>query len=40
VAQRRAQLDRLFAQREIRPFYVSGAFDGEAMSHYFFEAVA
>jgi len=40
VAQRRARLDRLFAQREIRPFYVSGAFDGEAMSHYFFEAVA
>jgi len=40
VAQRRAQLDRLFAQREIRPFYLSGAFDGEAMSHYFFEAVA
>lgn len=40
VAQRRAQLDRLFAARAIRPFYVSGAFDGEAMSRYFFEAAA
>jgi uncharacterized protein (DUF58 family) len=40
VAQRRAKLDQLFAARAIRPFYVSGAFDGEAMSHYFFEAVA
>jgi uncharacterized protein (DUF58 family) len=40
VSQRRAQLDELFAARDIRPFYVQGAFDGEAMSHYFFEAVA
>lgn len=40
VARRRAELDRLFAARAIRPFYVSGAFDGEAMSHYFFEAAA
>ena len=31
---------RLFAARAIRPFYVNGAFDGEAMSHYFFEAAA
>lgn len=40
VARRRAELDRLFAARGIRPFYVSGEFDGEAMSRYFFEAVA
>jgi uncharacterized protein (DUF58 family) len=40
VAQRRAELDRLFAARGIRPFYVSGAFNGEAMSRYFFEAAA
>jgi uncharacterized protein (DUF58 family) len=40
VAHRRAELDRLFAARAIRPFYVSGAFDGEAMSQYFFEAAA
>jgi uncharacterized protein (DUF58 family) len=40
VALRRAELDRLFASRSIRPFYVSGEFDGEALSHYFFEATA
>ena len=40
VASRRAALDRLFSARAIRPFYVNGAFDGEAMSHYFFEAAA
>lgn len=40
VANRRAALDRLFSSRAIRPFYVTGAFDGEAMSHYFFEAAA
>ncbi len=40
VAQRRAKLDQLFAARAIRPFYVNGAFDGQAMSHYFFEAAA
>jgi hypothetical protein len=40
VANRRAALDELFSARAIRPFYVNGAFDGEAMSHYFFEAAA
>ena len=38
VAKRRAQLDDLFAARDLRPFYVIGAFDGEAMSRYFLEA--
>jgi uncharacterized protein (DUF58 family) len=40
VARRRSQLDGLFAARAIRPFYVVGAFDGEAMSQYFLEASA
>ena len=40
VAQRREALTVLFARRNIRPFFVSGAFDGEAMSRYFFEAAA
>lgn len=40
VELRRAQLDHLFTARAIRPFYVNGEFDGEAMSHYFFEATA
>lgn len=40
VAQRRAEIDRFFAARGIRPFYLSGAFDGEAMSRHFFEAGA
>jgi len=40
VTQRRAKLDELFSAQAIRPFYVNGAFDVEAMSHYFFEAAA
>ena len=40
VALRRLELDRFFASRSIRPFYVSGAFDADAMSEYFFEANA
>jgi hypothetical protein len=40
VARRRAELTALFARRDIRPFYVAGRFDGEAMSRYFFEAAA
>jgi uncharacterized protein (DUF58 family) len=40
VAQRRAELERAFIARGIRPFYVNGAFDGEALSQYFFEATA
>lgn len=40
VAQRRLELDRFFASRSMRPFYVTGNFDGDAMSEYFFEANA
>lgn len=40
VARRKAELDRTFIARDIRPFYARGAFDGEAMSQYFFEAAA
>ena len=40
VARRRTELDGLFAARAIRPFYVVGAFDAEAMSQYFLEAGA
>ena len=40
VAHRRLELDRCFAAHAIRPFYVSGAFDSEAMSQYFLEAAA
>jgi hypothetical protein len=40
VVQRRAELDGLFAKHAVRPFYVQGEFDGEAMSRYFFEAAA
>jgi hypothetical protein len=38
VAQRRAELDAFFATHAIRPFYVEGAFDGDALSRYFLEA--
>jgi uncharacterized protein (DUF58 family) len=40
VANRHAALDQLFSARALRPFYIQGAFDGEAMSRYFFEAAA
>jgi uncharacterized protein (DUF58 family) len=40
VEQRRAELNKLFAARGIRPFHISGEFDGEALSDYFFEATA
>ena len=40
VARRRSELDALFAVRAIRPFYVVGEFDAEAMSRYFLEAGA
>ena len=40
VAKRRAELNGFFAARSARPFYVTGTFDGEAMSQYFFEAAA
>jgi len=40
VERRRAELNTLFAARGIRPFYMSGGFDSEALSQYFFEATA
>jgi hypothetical protein len=40
VARRRTELDGLFAARAIRPFYVVGTFDAEAMSQYFLETGA
>lgn len=40
VAQRRAELGRCLSARGLLPFFVSGSFDGEAMSRYFFEACA
>jgi len=38
VERRRMELEKLFAAHGMRPFYVIGAFDGEAMSRYFLEA--
>ncbi|HKU17102.1 MAG TPA: DUF58 domain-containing protein [Steroidobacteraceae bacterium] len=40
VAQRRTQLIDLCTARGTRPFFVSGRFDSDALSRYFFEAVA
>ena len=40
VERRREELNALFSARGIRPFYVNGEFDGEALSDYFFEASA
>ncbi|HEV7835072.1 MAG TPA: DUF58 domain-containing protein [Caballeronia sp.] len=40
VARRRAEIERLFDKRGIRPFYVQGEFNAEALSRYFLEAVA
>lgn len=40
VAARRAELDTFFSARDLRPFFIHGAFDAEAMSDYFFEATA
>lgn len=40
VERRRAELNSLFAARGIRPFYMSGEFDNEALSQYFLEATA
>jgi hypothetical protein len=38
VARRRAEIDSFFAAHSIRPFYVEGAFNPDALSRYFFEA--
>ncbi|CAH2892699.1 MAG: Uncharacterized conserved protein (some members contain a von Willebrand factor type A (vWA) domain) [uncultured Paraburkholderia sp.] len=40
VARRRAELSQSFGKRAIQPFFVESAFDPEAMSRYFLEAVA
>jgi uncharacterized protein (DUF58 family) len=40
VAHRRDELAEVFGARGIRPFYVEGAFDPEAMSRYFLEMTA
>jgi hypothetical protein len=40
VVRRRAELSKLFGARGIQPFYVESAFDPEAMSRYFLEAIA
>ncbi|WP_027775907.1 DUF58 domain-containing protein [Paraburkholderia caledonica] len=40
VARRRAELSQMFGKRAMQPFYIEGAFDPEAMSRYFLEAVA
>ncbi len=37
-AQRRADLQKLFADHGMRPFFMTGRFDADAMSRYFFEA--
>jgi hypothetical protein len=38
VARRRTEIDSFFAAHSIRPFYVEGAFNADALSRYFFEA--
>lgn len=40
VARRRAEIDALFSRRGMRPFYVEGAFDADALSRYFLERTA
>lgn len=40
VARRRTELDRLFAARGLRPFYLLGAFDADALSEHLCEAGA
>jgi len=37
VAQRRSEINGFFASRGVRPFYVEGSFDADALSRYFFE---
>jgi len=39
VARRRSEIKSLFDKRGSRPFYVQGAFEAEALSRYFLEAV-
>lgn len=37
IDQRRSELEALFATRNLRPLYLSGAFDADAVSQYFIE---
>ena len=39
VAKRRSDLERVFSACSARPFYMTGAFDAEALSRYFIEGV-
>ena len=38
VARRRAEIDGYFNAHTLRPFYMEGSFDADALSRYFFEA--
>jgi len=40
VATRRGELSQMFGKRAIQPFFIESAFDPEAMSRHFLEAVA
>ena len=40
VARRRAELDDVFGARGLRPFYLQGGFDAEALGQHLFEAQA
>jgi len=40
VAARRAELDHLFGAHGLRPFYLQGAFDAQALSEHLCEASA
>ena len=40
VERRRAEIDEFFHARTLRPFYMEGGFDADALSRYFFEADA
>lgn len=40
VERRRVEIDEFFHARTLRPFYMEGAFDADALSRYFFEADA
>jgi uncharacterized protein (DUF58 family) len=40
VATRRGELDALFTAHDVRPFWMTGHFDADAMSDYFLEAAA
>lgn len=37
VTRRRIEINRFFASRAVRPFYIEGSFEADALSRYFFE---